>query len=717
MPTDQTRRLSLARVYGSPAISGPIPRAVKLSPDGRWITSLRPRDDDAHCFDLWAMDTSNGNWRMIVDSLGIRAGGQLSESEKMQRERARITGMSGVVQYDWSADSGSVLVPLDGDILFVTVDGKTRRLTGTKAGELDATVSPQGAYMSYVRHQNLFILDLATLQERQLSHDGGGTTSWGVAEFVAQEEMGRTRGHWWSPNDRMLAVARVDEARVALVSHVAIGAEGTEVYEQRYPRAGMSNALVDLYIFSANGDGQMKIDLGPNRDTYLARVDWMNDSKSLLVQRQSRDQKTLDLLLVDPMTGVATELFSETAEGWINLHDNLRTLHDGSIVWTSERDGFCHVYRFKNEQWTQLTSGSWTVRSIVGVDEARGVVYFTGNRETPIRQQLYAVHIDGGPTTQITTEPYWHDVTMNRSASHAIVTRSNANTPPQVYLADNSGRRVVWIEENRLDERHPYGSCRAGHVSPRFGTVAAADGTTLHTKLLIPTLAAGQKAPVLIVVYNGPVSHRQVTDQWGEVLHQYLLDRGWIIFSVDGRGSPDRGKAFEEVLYRAAGEAQVADQLTGVEWLKTQPYVDPSRIALYGWSFGGFMTLKLLQAAPGAFAAAVSGAPVTNWALYDTHYTERYLGDPNTDPEVYERASALTQAEKICDPLLLIHGMADDNVLFENSTALMLRLQRAARPFETMVYPGETHAIGGPRISVHLWETILTFLEKHLGRP
>jgi len=250
---------------------------------------------------------------------------------------------------------------------------------------------------------------------------------------------------------------------------------------------------------------------------------------------------------------------------------------------------------------------------------------------------------------------------------------------------------------------------------PIFGTIKAEDGTELKTKLLLPNMVAGKRHPVFVQVYGGPGAGRQVTKSWGGgALHQYLVDRGWIVFSVDGRGTPDRGKAFEDHLYRAMGGVEVRDQLAGVEWLKSQPYVDPTRIAVYGWSYGGYMTLKLLQAAPGTFAAGVSGAPVTKWELYDTHYTERYMGDPREVGDAYEKANVVPHADKIVDPLLLIHGMADDNVVFDHSTALMAAMQGNAQKFETMVYPGQTHRVAGPKVSVHLWKSILAFLDRNV---
>jgi len=705
------QKLTLERVFASPNLAGAAPRALKLSPDGKLLTSLRPRPDDRERYDLWAVDTTTGDARMLVDSTKF-GGGELSEAEKMQRERARIGGTRGIVSYDWSPDGQSLLVPLDGDIFLARLDGTTKRLTETPGGELDATVSPKGSFVSFVRDQNLFVTDLASGTERRLTRDGGGTLSWGVAEFVAQEEMDRTRGHWWSPDDSRIAVARVDESGVAVVSRAAIGADGTKVFDQRYPRAGAANAVVDLYVMRNDGTGLVNVDLGANKDVYLARVDWAADGKTLFVQRESRDQKTLDLLKVDPVTGRSSVLFSETAKTWLNLHGNFRALKDGSILWSSERDGFSHLYRWQAGKWTQLTRGPWMVRDVLGVDEAKGVVVFTGNRETPLEQNVYRVSLGGGAVEALGEKGWWNAASVNRDASRMIVARSNAVQPNQVYLADADGKRLIWIEENAVAGDHPYAPFLSAHVAPTFGTLKAADGQTLHYKLLMPKLKAGEKAPVFVQVYGGPGAGRQVMNAWGGVLQQYLVQQGWIVFSIDNRGTPDRGVAFESPIYRAMSGVEVDDQLAGVNWLKAQPFVDPARMAVFGWSYGGYMTLRLLERAPGVFAAGVAGAPVTKWDLYDTHYTERYMGSPQGDAAAYAKASPLEHAGAIADPLLIVHGMADDNVVFENTTALIAKLQGAAKPFDLMVYPGQTHAVGGPGISVHLWRTIEAFLDR-----
>ena len=551
-----------------------------------------------------------------------------------------------------------------------------------------------------------------------MTQGASDTVSWGVAEFVAQEEMDRRTGYWWSPEDRMIAVARVDESPVGIVTRTAIGGEGTKVYQQRYPAAGTPNAIVDLFVMKPDGSGQVQVDLGADKDIYLARVDWSKDGRTLYVQREARDQKRLDLLAVDPATGKARVVLSETAKSWINLSNNFHPLKDGSFLWWSERSGHGHLYRVSGDTWTALTSGDWEVRDVVGVDEDKGLVYFTGNRETPLEQQLYVTALARpGKARALTSAGWWNDAVMDDAASRIVVSRQNSDQPKQLYLADTDGKQLQWLSQNALSGDHPYAPYVASHVKTQFGTVKAADGTTLYTKMLTPPLEPGKRYPVFMIHYGGPGGGRQVTNTWSGALNQYLVDRGWIVFAIDNRGTPDRGKAFEDHLYRAMGTVEVQDQLTGVEWLKKQPFVDADRIATYGWSYGGYMSLKLLEKAPGIFAAAVAGAPVTKWQLYDTHYTERYLGQPQDKPSAYPASGAVEEAVKIRDPLLLIHGMSDDNVVFDNATALMAKMQGAAVPFEMMAYPGQTHRVGGPRISVHLWRTIEEFLADHAGGP
>ncbi len=716
--------LGFERVFASPSLGGAVPRGVKLSPDGRYLTVLRARADDRERYDLWGFDRHSGKWSMLVDSLKLGSGKDLSEAEKMQRERQRIGDLKGIVTYEWTADGKAILVPLDGDLFLARIGGGVTRLTDTSADELNPALSPKGAYVSFVRDQRLWVGKVGDDARAITPPESSETVHWGEAEFVAQEEMARFTGYWWSPDDRLVAVQRFDEAPVGVVTRAAIGAEGTKTFEQRYPAAGTPNALVSLHVMKPDGTGLVTVDLGAGAeaakgDIYLARVNWAPDGKTLYVQREDRAQTRLDMLAVDPATGKASVLFSEQAapHSWINLSDNYRFLKDGSLVWWSERDGYGHLYRFAKGQWQQLTKGAWTVSRLVGVDEAQGKVYFLANRDDPLAMQVHALDLAHPERITALGEAGWdHAATMDKSGKTLLVTRSSPVQPPQVYLADTSGKRLAWVEENRLDAGHPYAAYLKAHRAPTFGTVTAADGTVLHWKMIVPDMQPGKRYPVFFQHYGGP--HVQtVTRGWAGALEQAVVAKGYVFFEIDNRGSANRGVAFESAIWRAMGSVEVADQKAGAEYLKSLPFVDPSKIATYGWSYGGYMTLKMLEADQGLYAAGIAGAPVTKWELYDTHYTERYLGDPTREPQVYAKADAMADAARIRDPLLLIHGMADDNVVFENSSALIARLQGEAVPFEMMLYPGYTHRVGGPKIGTHLWETIFAFLARHGVTP
>ncbi len=717
MAADAPPKLTLERLFGSPDLSGSQPRGLKLSPDGRLLTSLRPRADERDRFDLWALDTQTGREWMLVDSKAIGSGAELSEAEKMQRERARIGGTKGIVAYDWTPDAKAILVPLDGDLYLAKLDGSVVPLTNGPESELNPVVSPKGSFVSFVRDQNLFVQPIGGAASWMATQSGGGTVHWGEAEFVAQEEMDRRTGYWWSPDEKLIAVERFDEAPVGIVTRAAIGADGTRVVDQRYPAAGTPNALVELYVMKPDGTARVKVDLGPDPDIYLARVDWTPDGKTLLVQRQSRDQKTLDMLSVDPATGRASIMFTEKAgaRSWINLSDAYQPMRDGSLIWRSERTGFGHLYHYKGGKWTPLTSGEWVVQALVGVDETKGRLFFTGNKDGFLEQHLYTVDIaKPGQVTRLTESGWWHGATMDAAARRVIVARSSPTQPTQLYLADADGKRLRWINENAVREGHPYFPFLRDHQERKFGTIKAADGTELYWEMITPKLEPGKTYPVFYQHYGGPGTGQQVTRAWNGALPQYLVSRGYIYFQIDNRGSYHRGKVFEDHLYHAMGTVEVADQLAGAAFLKTLPFVDAKRIAINGWSYGGYLTIKMLEAAPGVFAAGISGAPVTKWELYDTHYTERYLGDPRTDPASYASSNALADTAKITDPLLLIHGMSDDNVVFTNATAFATKMQREARPFEMMFYPGQTHRVGGPGISQHLWTTIFDFLDRRM---
>ncbi len=707
--------LSIERVYESPSLNGVVPRSAKLSPDGRYLAVLRNRTTDLQRYDLWAFDRQTGQWRMLVDSEKLGSNQAMSEAEKMQRERKGTVSLKGIVTYDWSSDGKSILVPLDGVLYLAGVDGSVKVANGTGKGEmLNSVLSEKGKYLSFVRDNRLWVGPVGSTV-KPITPKEGSLVHWGEAEFIAQEELDRLTGYWWSPTDARIAVERFDEKPVDVVTRAAIGTAGTKTFEQRYPAAGTNNVDASLYVIDPNGGHKVKVDLGRDRDIYLTRVDWAPNGKKLYVQVQNRAQNRLDVLSVDPATGRSHVYFTETAapQHWINIGDDYKFLDDGSLIWWSERDGFGHLYRFADGRWTQLTRGPWVVTSLAGVDQDSHQLFFGANKDDQLAQQVYAVdYLNPGEPRRLTDPAFSNGASMDKKGKTLMVGRSSAAQPSQVYLANSTGKLLTWVEQNQLTATHPYAPYLASHRLPTFGTIKGPDGTTLFWRMVTPPLKAGKKYPVLFEHYGGPHS-QSVSKGWGGALEQAIVDKGYIYFEIDNRGGANRGVEFEKQIYRAMGSVEVQDQKAGALFLKSLPFVDPKRIALDGWSYGGYMTLKQMEADPGLYAAGIAGAPVTKWELYDTAYTERYMGTPQKDGAAYAKSDALADAGRISDPLLIIHGMSDDNVFFENSSELIGKLQHENVPFEMMLYPGETHRSGGPKLLAHRWNTILRFLEQN----
>jgi dipeptidyl-peptidase-4 len=716
--TSDPAALSIDDVFGSANLAGATPRGLRFSPDGERVTFLRPKDDDRTVTDLWAMDLADGRTYMLVDSAVLAPNErELSEAEIQYRERARIS-TSGVVSYDWDETGEAILVPLDGDVFYVDVNtGEAERLMQTEAFETDARVSPDGSYVSFIRDQNLWVHNLDTGEERALTTEGGGAISWGVSEFVAQEEMSRFTGYWWSPDGRYVAAARIDETPVEIVPRFGINAEGVTVTDQRYPRAGTPNVLIELYVIDVATGERTRVDLGSETDIYLARVNWSQDSGTLYAQRQNRAQTVLDILAANPETGATRVALTEQNDAWVNLTNDFTALEDGGFLWTSERTGFRHIYHVSADGAVRaLTSGDWVVDDIAGLSEDGETVYFEGWVTSPLERHLYAVPFEGGEPVQITEGEGRWGVSLGQGGTGFIGSYSDPDTPPQTALYDISGERVAWIEENAIDEDHPYAPFLASHLVPEFGTVLADDGVTeLYWSMLKPEhCTAANPCPAIVQVYGGP--HVQtVSKGWVGARDQLFADEGYILFKLDNRGSWNRGLAFEAELHDRMGTVEVRDQLTGLDYLESLDFVDNDRIGLWGWSYGGYMTLMTTLQAPGRFDAAVSGAPVTDWSLYDTHYTERYMDTPQNNESGYYEGSAFAHLDGYETPTLLIHGMADDNVTFDHATRLYAELQQRGELFEMMTYPGQRHGVRPPALQRHLWTTIYDFFGRELA--
>ncbi len=720
--------LTVERLHDDKGLSGPSLRKPQFSPDGTRITILRGREDDARTLDLWSYDAQTGEASVLVRSDDLfKEPAALSEEEKNRRERQRIYD-SGIIDYAWDSQGASILFPLGGDVFLYDLDKKTPvRVTETEAFETDAKVSPKGEYVSYVRDDDLYIYKLSDKKESRVTRGSSATVRNAVAEFVAQEELDRDTGYWWSPNDDMIAYTRIDEAPVEIVERLDFGKSGATTIRQRYPFAGANNVKINLAVASVAGDARpVWIDVGDNAangaDFYIADVYWSADGTKLYVVKLSRDQKTLDFIEADPKSGETRIVFSEKSDSWVNLLGSFRALSDGGFLWGSERHGFHHIYRYGANGALQgaLTKGDWPVSAIECVDEANDRVYFSGWTQSALETHLYSVSLKAGeetntPPQQITKTQGRHGASFAGDCARYIGTSASPNQPPQTAVFDKSGERRFWLNENKLDENHPYTPHLASHITPEYGVIETKSGQKLDYQLLKPSdLKTGEKRPAIVLVYGGP--HAQLVHRgWGRGFDQLLVDEGYVVFRLDNRGAANRGKAFEDPLYRAMGKAEVEDQATGARWLASQPFVDPERIGVYGWSYGGYMTLMMLSQTPDLYTAGVSGAPVTDWALYDTAYTERYMGHPERDAKAYEQSSVFAHLEGLNDnSLFLIHGMADDNVSFQNSIKLMDALHTQGKSFELMTYPGEKHGFRARKNRVHRDKAILDFFDRKL---
>lgn len=703
--TNAPQKLTLEGLAGDVSLSGPSLSRPKISPDGSMVTYLQGKPENKNRLDLWRYDIKTGKREMLVNSNDILPGEEvLSDAEKARRERQRIAALSGIVDYQFSPDGKQLLFPLGGKLyLYDLASRKSVQLTAEKDGfATDAKISPNGKSVAYVRDRNLWVVDVASRTSRALTNDTAPQFANGVAEFVADEEMDRHTGYWWSPDGNRIAFTRIDESPVPIQKRYEVYPDRTEVIEQRYPAAGDKNVLIQLGVLDVkSGNNTPKwISLGDNPDIYLGRVDWRTDNL-LTYQVQSRNQHELLFRQVDLQTGEQQTLMRETADTWVPLTDTPRFLKNGNIIWSSERSGFEHLYLLdKNgEEIRALTSGNWQVDSVNAVDEANGFVYFTAGKDSATEAQIYRVPLAGGAIQRLSKEPGYHGASFAKNASVYVDSWSNDGTPPQMALFKADGTRIETLVDNSLSNaKHPYAPYKAAHISREYGTLKAADGKTdLHYWILKPKdFDASRKYPMIVNVYGGPAS-QTVRNTWAPDLNQYLAQQGYVVFSVDNRGTPRRGAEFGGALYGKQGTVEIADQVQGVKSMLTKySNIDPQRVGVYGWSNGGYMTLMLLAKAPDTYKCGVAGAPVTDWGLYDTHYTERYMNLPGDNEAGYKEARVMEHVSGIKpDSLLLIHGMADDNVLFSNSTAIMSALQQRAVPFELMTYPGAKHGLRG----------------------
>ncbi|WP_416878114.1 DPP IV N-terminal domain-containing protein [Litorimonas sp.] len=739
-------------INASESLSGKTLSSPKISPDGEFITVLQGREDDARQQDLWAYDLSTGEGRLLVSSTDILGEPEvLSEEEKNRRERAREYG-KGIVTYSWVGDN-LLLFPLGGDIYLYNLETQeSQQVTATKGFETDPKVSANGQKVAYVRDNELYIKDIKSGLERQLSDGATETIRNATASFVVQEELDRNTGFWLSPQAKNVAYTQIDESEIAIENRLDFGADGVENISQRYPFAGTANATVKLGVVSAEGGKTRWLDLGPEEDIYLTRVIWDKDGDSLVAGILSRDNKTHTFRRYNIKTGRSEEIYTETSPTWLNIGTDLRAEKDGSLLWSAERNNLRQIFRIGTEgEIKALTPETMNVHNLLCKAGDTGDLYVSGWQDTPLEQHIFRIsQSDGsetskdmeedetpeseasenestengenedqaapfsGTVTQITTRPGQHSARFNSDCSRFIGTFSGVNTPSQTRAFEADGTPLAWLNENSLDSDHPYAPYLENHITPEFGQITGIDGTPLDYMLFKPLdLKPGQQRASITIVYGGPGVQR-VKRNFRNQFAQMLAHHGFVVFQIDGRGATNRGKEFEDDLYRAMGTVEVTDQIAGADFLRAQSFIDEDRMGVYGWSYGGYMTLHMLGQTD-IYASGVAGAPVTDWSLYDTAYTERYLGSPDPESEnytegAYEDGSVFAHIDGLTEPVLLIHGMADDNVVFRHSIKFMEAMQMAGKQnLRLMTYPGEKHGFRKTENRIHRDRQILEF--------
>lgn len=615
--------------------------------------------------------------------------------------------------FQWSANGKELLISRKGDLFLYHLEtAKWDQLTATNIAERDPKLSPDARHVAFRRDHDLYSLDIASKAVMRLTHDGKSTLLNGELDWVYPEELDLGTAYWWSGDSQRISFLQFDISHEFVYPQVDLRGLRAQFEPERYPQAGTPNADVRLGVVAANGGEPRWMDLGETRDHLLARVYWTPDSKQLAVERLNRVQNELDLMFADAATGHSRTVIHESDPYWINISDQFRFLSTSPrFIWSSERDGFRHLYLYSLEgkQLARITEGNWEVTELAGVDEARQLVYYVSSEASPLERQLYSVRFDGTQRTRVTKATGTHAISMSPTTGYYLDNFSNLTSPPRrtIHSADGAEWAVYRDADRRpLDEYEI--------LPAEIVTVKASDGTLLYARLIKPAhFDAHQKYPAIVMVYGGPGA-QSIRNSWsGLSWDQALAHKGFVVWQLDNRGSAGRGHAFETPLFRRFGKVELEDQREGLKYLISQGYIDPARIGIYGWSYGGYMTLYSLLNAPDLFKAGIAGAPVTNWRNYDTIYTERYLGLPSENEEGYRLASAVTYADKLKATLLVVHNIEDDNVLFQNSLQMAVALENAGKVFSLVPYPMKSHGVSGP-LRKGLLQLTTEFFEKNL---
>jgi dipeptidyl-peptidase-4 len=708
------KALTVERIYSQPSLSGRLTRGLAWTPDGKQLSYFETKGLGKEAkTELWVMDAASGERRLLVAADKLET---ILPAESSRPTQATGLGRRAPSQYQWAPDGAGILFQGPTALAWLDVKSQTgRTLVSGKAAIADPKISPDGRYVSFVRDHNVWVVNLADGKERAITQRGTEEIRKGELDWVYPEELDCKAGYWWAPDSSAIAYLEMDERKVSQYPLVNFSSPSGEAEMERYPAAGGANPIVRVYVAALNGEESRVMDIGAETDIYVPRVNWLTDSKHVAIQRLNRTQTTLDLLIADANTGKSRTILTQSDANWINISDDLYFLRDGKrFLWSSERTGFRHLYLYdvEGKQLAQLTKGEWEISAVDAVDEAKGLVYFTGTEKSPLERQVYRVAFDGTGFTRLTHDDGTHAATFAPNAAAFYDTYSSAAAPPRQDLCRTTGSRVATINENKIAELADY------HLSPmEFVTVKSLDGASLNASMIKPpNFDAQKKYPVLVYTYGGP--HAQVVrNAWGGanfLWHELMAQKGYIIFSVDNRGSAGRGHAFETPLHFRMGAQELSDQREGVQYLKSLPYVDANRIGIWGWSYGGHMTLHAMFEAGDDFKVGFAGGPVTDWRYYDSIYTERYLGLPQKNEKGYQDSSPVKYAAQLKGKLMIAHGTGDDNVHFANTLSVINDLIEAGKYVEVLAFPGRGHGVSDPPARRVLMQRVTQFFLDNL---
>jgi dipeptidyl-peptidase-4 len=666
-------------------------------------------------------------WMKVDAATGAES--PLFDAAKMEVALAKLPGVSGdeAGRAARSRDSTfnraytRVMTRISDDLFaYAFDDGRAVRLTNAPGEEQHASFSPDSKFVAFVRANNLYLSDTGTGREIALTSDGSAKVLNGHLDWVYEEEIygrGKTRAYWWSPDSTAIAFLRLDDAPVPsypVVDHIPYQ---PNVEQWDYPKAGDPNPLVKLGIARVTGGAPQWVDTTryPAADQLIVRVTWSQDSRRVVYAVQNRTQTWLELNAADAVTGAPQTLLKESSKYWISADDVEPPvwLADGSFLWLSDRSGWRHIYRFKADGTliNQVTNGKWEARTLHGVDERGGWIYFSGTERSPIGGDVYRIRLDGTGMQRVSAAEGTHTAELSPSFAYYTDTWSTVTTPPQTRLHKSDGEEVRTIAANRVAALSDYRLSR-----PEFIKVTTRDGFVMEAMMIKPpNFDPSRRYPVYQFTYAGPHA-QQVKNAWGGsqyMYHQLLAQKGVIVWICDNRTASGKGSESVWPLHKNFGESELRDIEDGLTWLKQQPYVDSARIGIHGWSYGGYMTSYALTHSK-SFIMGIAGGTVSDWRDYDTVYTERYLGTPQDNPEGYRKSSPRFAAADLHGALLLVHGLIDDNVHVSNTIQLVYELQRAQKPFQLMLYPKSRHGITDPVLVKHLRTTMLNFVLEHL---